>query len=145
MVWPILLATAIAIKLDSPGPVFFRQRRIGRGASLSTASSSVPWSATREEMQAQLVEEDKNAQDWLCWKLKDDPRVTRVGKWIRRFSLDELPQLFNVLRGQMSLVGPRPHIQEEVDSYQEWHSPRLNVKPGMTGLWQVSGRSEIPL
>ncbi len=144
LVWPILLATAIAIKLDSPGPVFFRHRRIGRGGEPFDCFKFRSMVCDAEEMQAQLVEEDKNAQDWLCWKLKDDPRVTRVGKWIRRFSLDELPQIFNVLGGQMSLVGPRPHIQEEVDSYQEWHSPRLNVKPGMTGIWQVSGRSEIP-
>lgn len=142
MVWPILLATAIAIKLDSPGPVLFRHRRIGRGGKPFDCFKFRSMVSNAEELQAQMVEEDNAG--WCCWKQKDDPRVTRVGKWIRRFSLDELPQLFNVLGGQMSLVGPRPHIQEEVDSYQEWHTPRLNVKPGITGIWQVSGRSEIP-
>jgi exopolysaccharide biosynthesis polyprenyl glycosylphosphotransferase len=142
LVWPILLATAIAIKLDSPGPVFFRHRRIGRAGKPFNCLKFRSMVSNAEELQAQMVEED-NA-DWCCWKKKDDPRVTRVGKWIRRFSIDELPQIFNVLGGQMSLVGPRPHIQEEVDSYQEWHTPRLNVRPGITGIWQVSGRSDIP-
>ena len=82
--------------------------------------------------------------NWLCWKDKNDPRITRVGKWIRKYSVDELPQIFNVLRGEMSLVGPRPNLPKAVAQYKEWHTQRLNVKPGITGLWQVSGRSELP-
>ncbi len=143
-VWPIMLATAIAIKLDTPGPVLFRHKRIGRNGVPFDCFKFRSMVCNAEEMQAQLVEEDEDSEDWLCWKLKDDPRVTKVGRFIRRFSIDELPQIFNVLAGQMSMVGPRPHIQEEVDSYKEWHTLRLNVKPGITGIWQVSGRSDLP-
>lgn len=143
--WPILLVTAIAIKLDSPGPVFFKHRRIGRNGKHFDCIKFRSMVQNAEALQAELVRNGgKNEHGWLCWKQEDDPRVTRVGKWIRKLSIDELPQVFNVLRGEMSVVGPRPHIQQEVDSYKEWHKQRLNVKPGITGLWQVSGRSDLP-
>ena len=86
---------------------------------------------------------DYNEADGPLFKIKDDPRLTRTGRWIRRLSLDELPQVFNVLRGEMSLVGPRPGLPEEVDAYEPWHRKRLEVTPGLTGMWQVSGRSNL--
>jgi lipopolysaccharide/colanic/teichoic acid biosynthesis glycosyltransferase len=93
----------------------------------------------------QMRDELENGRgDDLLWKVNDDPRVTRVGKWIRKFSLDEAPQVFNVLKGDMSIVGPRPGLPEEVERYKGWHRLRLNIKPGITGLWQVNGRSDIP-
>lgn len=145
VIWPILLVTAIAIKLDSPGPIFFRHRRVGKDGKCFDCLKFRSMVDGAHKMQAELVNgKPQNEFGWLCWKEKEDPRVTRVGKWIRKFSIDELPQIFNVLAGQMSLVGPRPHIKEEVRQYKDWHRQRLNVKPGITGLWQVSGRSDLP-
>ncbi|MBN2026817.1 MAG: sugar transferase [Actinobacteria bacterium] len=142
---PILLTTAIAIKLDSPGPVFFRHKRVGKNGKCFDCLKFRSMVDGASKMQEDMVNGDSEAEHgWLCWKEKDDPRITRVGRWIRKFSIDELPQLFNVLSGKMSMVGPRPHIKEEVQSYKEWHKQRLNVKPGITGLWQVSGRSDLP-
>jgi len=142
---PIILVTAVAIKLDSPGPVFFRHKRVGKNGKCFNCLKFRSMVDGADKMQAELVRSNPdNEFGWLCWKEKEDPRVTRVGRWIRKFSIDELPQLFNVLAGQMSLVGPRPHIKEEVQQYKKWHHQRLNVKPGITGLWQVSGRSELP-
>lgn len=143
--WPILLISAVAIKLDSPGPVFFRHKRVGKDGKCFDCLKFRSMVDGAHKMQAELVNgKSDNEFGWLCWKEKEDPRVTRVGKWLRKFSIDELPQIFNVLAGQMSLVGPRPHIKEEVRQYKEWHHQRLNVKPGITGLWQVSGRSDLP-
>jgi exopolysaccharide biosynthesis polyprenyl glycosylphosphotransferase len=144
LIWPLLLVTAIAIKLDSPGPVFFKHRRVGKDGKHFNCLKFRSMVDGAHAMQEELVKTHRGEHGWLCWKVKEDPRVTRVGRWIRKFSIDELPQLFNVLAGQMSLVGPRPHIQEEVDQYKDWHRQRLNVKPGITGLWQVSGRSNLP-
>ena len=142
---PILLVTAIAIKLDSPGPVFFRHKRVGKDGKCFTCLKFRSMYDGAHELQVKMVNgKPDNEFGWLCWKEKEDPRVTRVGRFIRKYSLDELPQLFNVLAGQMSLVGPRPHIKEEVRLYKDWHRQRLNVKPGITGLWQVSGRSDLP-
>lgn len=144
-IWPVLLVTAIAIKLDSPGPVFFRHRRVGKDGKCFDCLKFRSMVDGAHRMQAELVNGNPGKEfGWLCWKEKEDPRVTRVGRWIRKYSIDELPQIFNVLAGQMSLVGPRPHIKEEVRQYKDWHRQRLNVKPGITGLWQVSGRSELP-
>ncbi len=141
--WPLLLITAIAIKIDSPGPVFFRQTRIGKDGKEFQCLKFRSMGNNAHELQAQLVDE-AGSNDWLCWKMTDDPRITRVGKWIRKFSIDEAPQIFNVLAGQMSVVGPRPHIRDEVNQYKNWHFERLNIKPGITGPWQVSGRSDLP-
>jgi len=142
---PVILVTAIAIKLDSPGPVFFRHKRVGKDGKCFTCLKFRSMYDGAHELQVMMVNgKPGNEFGWLCWKEKEDPRVTRVGKFIRKYSIDELPQIFNVLAGQMSLVGPRPHIKEEVRQYKDWHRQRLNVKPGITGLWQVSGRSDLP-
>ncbi len=140
--WPLLIATAIAIKIDSPGPVFFTQTRVGKGGKPFKFIKFRSMVKDAESMRPMLKSEKKH--DDILWKVYDDPRVTRVGRWIRKFSIDEAPQIFNVLAGQMSLVGPRPGLPEEVEKYKEWHKLRLNVKPGITGLWQVSGRSDLP-
>lgn len=135
------LIIAIAIKLDSEGPIFYTGRRVGRHGQdfrMYKFRSMVVDAESRKEALTEL-----NEKEGPIFKIKDDPRLTRVGKVIRRLSLDELPQLINVLRGEMSLVGPRPPLREEVDEYQAWHKQRLLVRGGITGLWQVSGRSDL--
>jgi lipopolysaccharide/colanic/teichoic acid biosynthesis glycosyltransferase len=142
---PLLLLLALIIKLDSPGPVLFRQPRVGRGrrhflvAKFRTMQHGADHDVHRDYMLA-LIESGTPAP-----KLAGDARVTRFGAFLRRTSLDELPQLWNVLRGEMSLVGPRPPIPYEVDHYPPHWFERFLVKPGVTGLWQVSGRSEVSL
>ncbi len=139
---PVLLITAIAIKLDSRGPVFFKQRRLGKDGK----SFNVYKFRSMINGADQMMDEVRqlNEAEGPLFKIKDDPRITRVGRWIRRLSIDELPQILNVIRGEMSLVGPRPPLPEEVDEYRQWQKQRLRAKPGITGLWQVSGRSNIP-
>jgi exopolysaccharide biosynthesis polyprenyl glycosylphosphotransferase len=139
---PLLALIALAIKLDSPGPILFRQERVGKGGRRFVCYKFRSMVEGAEEQKASL--RGLNEADGPIFKMKDDPRVTRMGRWLRRFSLDELPQLYNVLRGEMSLIGPRPPLPEEVAQYQAWHMRRLEVSPGITGLWQVSGRSELP-
>ena len=134
-------AIALAIKVDSPGPVFFRQERIGRGGLSFGMYKFRSMYLDAEERLAEL--EGRNEATGPIFKMKDDPRVTRVGRVLRRFSLDEFPQLLNVLGGEMSLVGPRPPLPREVVNYGTAEWPRLGVQPGMTGLWQVSGRSDL--
>jgi exopolysaccharide biosynthesis polyprenyl glycosylphosphotransferase len=139
---PLLSLISVAIKLDSPGPVLFKQVRVGKGGRrrfVCYKFRSMRQGA--EEERRQLAERDEVVGP--TFKIRHDPRCTRVGRFLRRTSLDELPQLYNVLRGEMSLVGPRPAIPSEVERYQEWHRKRLEVSPGMTGLWQVSGRSQL--
>jgi exopolysaccharide biosynthesis polyprenyl glycosylphosphotransferase len=140
---PVLIAIAVAVRLDSPGPVLFRQVRIGRGGREFTMMKFRTMVADAEARRAELLERNQNA-DGLLFKIADDPRVTRVGRILRRYSLDELPQLLNVLLGSMSLVGPRPPLPDEVALYDDSVNRRLLVKPGLTGLWQVSGRSDLP-
>ncbi|HUP61230.1 MAG TPA: sugar transferase [Thermoanaerobaculia bacterium] len=138
---PIILGAAVLIRFTSPGSVFFKQRRMGLNGRIFTLykfRTMIEDAHARREEVAHL-----NEMNGPAFKAKDDPRVTRVGRWLRRFSLDELPQLWNVLKGDMSLVGPRPPIPEEVASYHRWHRRRLSMKPGLTCLWQVSGRNEI--
>ena len=138
---PLLIGIAIGVKLTSPGPVLYRQRRVGlRGKPFTMLKFRTMRRGTERD-----VEELRAAHsvDDLMFKLKDDPRTTRVGRWLRRFSLDELPQLFNVIKGDMSLVGPRPPLPEEVAKYEDWHFDRLEVPPGITGLWQISGRADL--
>lgn len=146
---PIFLLCALAIILDSPGPVFFRQQRVGRHGKLFTM---LKFRSMRTDSEASLHRDFATAfikgevaqpegGTPVVYKLTRDPRITRVGQWLRQTSLDELPQLWNTLRGDMSLVGPRPPIPYEVELYEPEHLGRLAVRPGITGQWQVSGRS----
>jgi exopolysaccharide biosynthesis polyprenyl glycosylphosphotransferase len=140
---PVFLAVALAIRLESPGPVLFRQTRVGRWGTLFTMWKFRSMYVDAEARKAQLMARNEMAGGVL-FKMKDDPRVTKVGKFIRKTSIDELPQLWNVLMGDMSLVGPRPPVPAEVDQYSPSDRRRLEVIPGITCIWQVSGRSEIP-
>lgn len=151
---PIFLAIAVAIRLSSPGPIFFRQRRVGRHGvpftflkfrSMHAHSDAQPHQDfVRKYIKGAASVAGTGPRDSVPYKITDDPRVTRVGRFIRRTSLDELPQFINVLRGEMSLVGPRPPIPYEIEAYAVWHRRRLmEVKPGITGLWQVKGRSKV--
>lgn len=139
---PILAAIAVAIRLESPGPILYRQQRVGKDGRLFSMfkfrSMVVDAEQRLEALQAH------NEATGPLFKMRRDPRVTRVGAVLRRWSLDELPQLLNVLRGEMSLVGPRPPLPKEVAEYEDWQLGRLRAVPGLTGLWQVSGRSEVP-
>ncbi|GAA1510188.1 sugar transferase [Nocardioides humi] len=138
---PILLALAVAVRLDSPGPAFFRQTRVGRGDAPFTMWKLRTMRQDADTTAVTLA--DLNEADGPLFKIQRDPRVTRVGRWLRRTSLDELPQLVNVALGQMSLVGPRPALPTEVEDYHPDVRHRLVVRPGMTGLWQVSGRADL--
>ncbi|MFC8501722.1 sugar transferase [Pedococcus sp. NPDC057267] len=137
---PVGLAIALAIRVDSPGPILFRQNRVGaRGEPFSM----LKFRTMCVDAEERLAALQRDAGNDVMFKMKDDPRVTRVGRLLRRYSLDELPQLLNVIAGQMSLVGPRPALQREVDAYEPDAVRRLRVRPGLTGLWQVSGRSNL--
>jgi exopolysaccharide biosynthesis polyprenyl glycosylphosphotransferase len=139
---PVLLAVAIAIKLDGHGgPVLFRQKRVGLHRQPFTLLKFRTMVREAEHQLSELA--NRNEADGPLFKLRNDPRITCVGRFLRRYSLDELPQLFNVLKGEMSLVGPRPPLPTEVALYEDWQLDRLEVRPGITGLWQVSGRSEL--
>ena len=138
---PPLLVLALLIRLDSPGSAIYRQQRVGRNGRLFTMYKFRSMRSAADAERTQLV--DCNEADGVLFKIQQDPRITRLGRWLRRSSLDELPQLWNVVRGDMSLVGPRPALPEEVAQYDADPRRRLVVKPGMTGLWQVSGRSDL--
>ena len=138
---PVWLVIAAAVAVSSRGPVFYRQTRVGRGGREFCLVKFRTMVSGAHAMRAVLA--DRNEGHGLLFKMRNDPRVTRVGRWLRKWSLDELPQLINVLRGQMSLVGPRPPLPEEVARYDRDVARRLLVKPGITGLWQVSGRSDL--
>jgi exopolysaccharide biosynthesis polyprenyl glycosylphosphotransferase len=138
---PLLLLLAIAIKSDSRGPVFFAQRRVGKGGRGFRLFKLRTMVVDAEQRRADLVAQSTDP-DWL--KLDHDPRITRLGWWLRRLSLDELPQLWNVVRGEMSMVGPRPLIPAEDEHVQGWARGRLDLTPGITGYWQVLGRTRIP-
>jgi exopolysaccharide biosynthesis polyprenyl glycosylphosphotransferase len=138
---PLLGLIAAAIRLDSPGPIIFRQTRVGADGKQFEMYKFRSMVEGAEEELDEL--RDFNEVEGPIFKMRDDPRVTRVGRILRRFSLDELPQFWNVLRGDMSMVGPRPPLPSEVTEYIEWHKKRLEVRPGVTGLWQVSGRSLV--
>lgn len=139
---PFMLITAIAIKLDSKGPVIFKQKRAGINGSIFEMYKFRSMCVDAEELKAKLQEQNE-VKDGLMFKIKDDPRITKVGKFIRKTSIDELPQFFNVLFGSMSLVGTRPPTLDEVEKYERTHWRRMSIKPGITGMWQVSGRSQI--
>ncbi|WP_216652048.1 MULTISPECIES: sugar transferase [Nocardioides] len=138
LTWPVLAFLMIWVKRHDGGPALFRQTRVGRDGAEFTCLKLRSMSVDAEERLAEL-----EARDHVLFKSAEDPRVTRPGRFIRRFSLDELPQLWNVVRGEMSLVGPRPPLPSEVEQYEDDMLRRLNVLPGMTGLWQVSGRSDL--
>lgn len=147
---PVFLVLGLLVKLSSPGPVLFRQVRLGRDGKPfdfykfrsmhHNNDDEVHRRFCEEFINGTATSEDAGRQ---VFKMVQDPRITPIGRFLRRTSLDELPQFWNVLRGEMSLVGPRPPICYELEHYQEWHKDRLKVRPGLTGLWQVSGRSQV--
>lgn len=138
---PIFLIIGILIKIESKGPIIFSQERIGKDGSVFKMHKFRSMVTNAEELKEKL--HNKNEMSGPMFKMKDDPRVTKIGKFIRKTSIDELPQLFNVLKGDMSLVGPRPSLPEEVEEFDNWMMRRLEVKPGLTCYWQVSGRNDI--
>ena len=138
---PLWLLIALAIKIDSRGPIFFVDRRIGVGEREFGMLKFRTMVAGAAELQPKL--EDVNEAEGALFKIRDDPRVTRVGRFLRRFSLDEIPQVVNVVKGEMSLVGPRPLPLRDHRLLEDWHRARYRVLPGMTGLWQISGRSGL--
>jgi exopolysaccharide biosynthesis polyprenyl glycosylphosphotransferase len=150
--WPFWLILSVLIKLESPGPVFLKQERVGMDGKLflmikfRSMRAGLDDRAHRDLMARMINGEDNNQgtpDRPLYGKVKDDPRLTRIGVWMRRFSIDELPQVYNVLMGEMSIVGPRPPLPYEVRHYKDWHRTRFHVRPGITGLWQVSGRNRL--
>jgi exopolysaccharide biosynthesis polyprenyl glycosylphosphotransferase len=150
--WPFWVLVAILIKLESKGPVFLRQERVGMDGQLflmikfRSMKDGEDDQAHRELMNRLIDGEDANQgtpENPIYGKLKDDPRLTKIGSWMRRYSIDEVPQVLNVIAGQMSIVGPRPPIPYEVRAYRDWHRARFHVRPGITGLWQVSGRNRL--
>jgi exopolysaccharide biosynthesis polyprenyl glycosylphosphotransferase len=142
VVIPLTLLVAVAIRLDTTGPIFFAQERIGQGEKKFKVYKFRSMVQNAADLHHELIRQ--TGEDPRHPKLDNDPRITRVGRWIRRFSIDEVPQIWNILRGEMSWVGPRPATPDEVALYESWHRQRLRVLPGLTGLWQVSGRSEVP-
>lgn len=162
LLWPLFVAVALAVRLDSKGAVLFKQERVGSRARI--VEGRIFWepytftmykfrsmyqgcaSSSHEAFMKKLINEEETPADGTTpkiYKMDNDARITRVGRFLRATSLDELPQIFNVLRGDMSLVGPRPALQYEVDSYKDWHYGRLSAQPGVTGYWQVKGRSNV--
>ncbi|RLP12016.1 exopolysaccharide biosynthesis polyprenyl glycosylphosphotransferase [Propionibacterium australiense] len=141
---PIIAVTAIAIKLEDRGPIIFKQQRIGIGGKPFECYKIRSMVTNAAEIKEQLIAQHQNESEGdVLFKMKKDPRITKVGGFIRRFSIDELPQFVNVFKGDMSLVGPRPALKSEVDKYEQHVRRRLDVRPGITGLWQVSGRSDL--
>jgi exopolysaccharide biosynthesis polyprenyl glycosylphosphotransferase len=138
---PVFLILAVLIKRDSPGKVLFRQERVGKGGKKFFMIKFRSMVETAEEDLAALLDQNEGAG--MLFKMQLDPRVTEVGRWLRKYSLDELPQFWNVLKGDMSLVGPRPPLQREVDGYETRVHRRLYIKPGLTGMWQTNGRSDL--
>jgi exopolysaccharide biosynthesis polyprenyl glycosylphosphotransferase len=138
---PVYLIIGLAIKFNSPGPVFYQQKRLTKGCKVFYMYKFRSMFVDADKRLAELRK--YNEADGPIFKIKKDPRITTVGRFIRRFSIDELPQIINVLRGELSLVGPRPPLPQEVKQYGEWEMKRMNVKQGITGLWQISGRSEL--
>jgi len=143
LLMPVFFAVAVAIRLEDPGPILFKQKRVGRWGTLFTMWKFRSMYTDAEERKKELMAQNE-MEGGVIFKMKDDPRVTKVGRIIRKTSIDELPQLWNVLKGDMSLVGPRPPVPQEVDEYSLSDRRRLEVIPGITCIWQVSGRSDIP-
>jgi lipopolysaccharide/colanic/teichoic acid biosynthesis glycosyltransferase len=151
---PVWLIVTIIIKYDSPGPVLFRQERVGMDGRIFLcykfrtmrvdSDDTIHREAYRKNIDGGDAANAGDDEAPVFGKVRNDPRVTRAGRWLRRSSLDEMPQFLNVLKGDMSMVGPRPPIPYEVKEYDIWHRKRLDMKPGITGLWQVSGRNRLP-
>lgn len=141
ILFPILVIVAIAIKIESKGPIIFFQDRVGLNGIKFKMYKFRSMVVDAERYREKLLEQ--NEMNGPMFKIKNDPRVTKVGKFIRRTSIDELPQLLNILKGDMSLVGPRPSLPKEVEKFSPWMLERLNVKPGLTCYWQISGRNDI--
>jgi lipopolysaccharide/colanic/teichoic acid biosynthesis glycosyltransferase len=140
---PIFIFTALAIKWEDRGPILFKQMRVGERGRLFPMWKFRSMVVNADAIKEKLKEVNQHGTEGVTFKMKDDPRITRIGKWIRKLSVDEFPQFFNVLCGQMSLVGPRPPVPKEVAMYKARHLRRLRAKPGITCLWQIGGRSEI--
>lgn len=140
---PLLVLTALLIKLESKGPVIYRQARVGKDGRHFTFYKFRSMFIDADSRKDQILSQN-DSSDGVIFKMKNDPRMTRVGRFIRKYSIDELPQLFNVLEGSMSLVGPRPPLPREVAQYTLDERKRLHIKPGITCIWQISGRSDIP-
>jgi len=140
---PIFAITALLIKLEDRGPIFFQQKRVGEGGRLFGMWKFRSMVPNADKMKDHILATNQHGENAVTFKMKDDPRITRIGKWIRKLSVDEFPQFYNVLRGDMSLVGPRPPVPREVAAYKAIHLRRLRVKPGITCLWQIGGRAEI--
>jgi len=142
---PLFLLLALLVQISSPGPVFYVQRRVGRGYRRFGCIKFRTMRADADAVLAQVLEEspEMRAEFERDFKLRDDPRITPIGRFLRRSSLDELPQFFNVLRGEMSVVGPRPIVDKEIERYSDYMDEVLSVRPGLTGLWQVSGRNNL--
>ncbi|MBI4833387.1 MAG: sugar transferase [Planctomycetes bacterium] len=148
---PVMLVSALLIKITSAGPVLFMQKRIGHNGKrfvflkfrtmMTDTSRAIHKDFTKKWIEGTI--EEASGEKKTVYKIKHDPRVTKIGKWLRKLSIDELPQLFNVIKGDMSLIGPRPALAYEIEHYKEWHKRRLETKPGVTGLWQVSGRNMV--
>ncbi|WP_289128197.1 sugar transferase [uncultured Clostridium sp.] len=138
---PVIAIVACAVKFTSKGPIFFSQKRVGKNGKIFEMYKFRSMVVNAEELKEKLVHQ--NEMSGPMFKMKDDPRVTKIGKFIRKTSIDELPQLWNVLKGDMSLVGPRPSLLKEVKQFEKWMYKRLTVKPGLTCYWQVSGRNNI--
>ena len=142
LLFPVLLMAALLVRLTSPGPALYRQERVGLHGRQFRVWKLRSMSCGSDQRVAQLMAEHGGYVPF--YKMRGDPRITPIGRLLRRSSIDELPQLINVLKGEMSLVGPRPHVSAEVDQYAPEHHRRLLMRPGITGLWQVSGRSDVP-
>ncbi len=138
---PLLLILGLAVKLTSPGPVFYRWKVVGKNGRPFVGYKIRSMVANADELKAEL--EDRNQMTGPVFKLEGDPRITRVGSWMRRYSLDELPQLYSVLKGDMALVGPRPPLVTEYARFNPYQRLKLAVKPGMTCLWQIGGRNQL--
>ena len=138
---PLMLTVAVVVKLESKGPIFFGQERVGKGGKIFKMYKFRSMVTNAEEILKDL--EDKNEMSGPMFKMRNDPRITRVGKFIRKTSLDELPQLFNILKNDMSIVGPRPNFEKEVIQFNAFQKQKLHAKPGLTCYWQVMGRSSV--
>jgi len=138
---PVVAACALLIKFESKGPFIFKQVRVGRGGTRFNMLKLRTMCVEAETLRIKLT--SRNEMSGPAFKMRKDPRVTRIGRFLRKYSIDELPQLLHVLSGRLSLVGPRPALPSEVEQYEPWHSGRLRVKPGLTCLWQVNGRNDL--